>query len=306
MYVTFTNTIYLFLLFLIPLVFFIHLVTLKSKKRKALRFANFEAIARIRGIDFFSKNITILFISMVILFLLVMSIAGLTLHTELEASAFSFILAIDSSQSMEADDIPPSRLAAAKKTAIEFLEATPVSTNIGIVSFYGVALIEQDVTNDKELVKRAISDIQISILGGTDLYEAVITSTNLLKGEDSRAIILLSDGQINVGGIQGSINYANDNDIIVHTVGIGTEEGGKTSYGLSKLDEDSLKALAYNTGGSFFKIQDEQGLSNSFREIMNLTKKKVSIDLSKYLIIAAIILFFIEYILINTRYKLFP
>lgn len=306
MYLTFTHPVYLFFLFFIPIIFFIHLVTLKSKKRKALRFANFEAIARIRGIDFFSKNITVLFFTTGIIFLLILSASGLTLHTQLEASSFSFVLTIDSSQSMEADDMPPSRLKVAKDTAIEFVDSAPVSTEIGVVSFYGIALIEQDLTNDKELVKGAVKDVQISILGGTDLYEAVITSTNLLKGEDSRAIILLSDGQVNVGGIQGAINYANDNDVIIHTIGIGTEEGGKTSYGLSKLDEDSLKALAYNTEGKFFRVENKQELSNSFTEIMGLTKKKVSIDISDYLIIISIVLFVIEYLLINTRYRLFP
>ena len=306
MYVTFAHPKYLFFLFLVPILFFIHFVTLKSGKKIALKFANFEAIARISGVDFFSKNITILLLSSLLVCLLTMAVSGLTLHMQLEASSFSFVLAIDSSQSMEADDMYPSRLSVAKDTAIEFVNSAPRTTKIGVVSFAGSALIEQDLTENKDSARAAIKNIEINAFGGTDLYEAIITSTNLLKSEEARSIILLSDGQINIGRIDDCIEYANENDVVVHTIAIGTEEGGKTGYGISKLDEDSLKALAYNTGGIFFKATNKDELSNALKEAMKLTKRKVAIDISNYLIIISIILFIFEYILVNTKYKLFP
>lgn len=306
MYITFAHPKYLFLLLIIPLLFLIHLLTLKNSKKKALRFANFEAISKIKGVNFFSKNLTIFFLSILIVFLLVMAVSGLTLHRQIEASSFSFVLAIDSSRSMEAKDLQPNRLEVAKETAKKFIESVPTTTRVGVVSFSGNSYINKDITGNKEEMKEAIDSIEKSFIEGTDIYEVVITSTNLLKNEEARAIILLSDGQITVGRIDDAIEYANENNVIIHTIAVGTEEGGKTSYGFSKVDEDSLKALAFNTEGKFFKAQDKEALSSSFNEMIKLTTKKISIDLSVYLTLISILIFVIDYFLINLRYKLLP
>ncbi len=306
MYITFIRPIYLFFVFVIPIFFLVHLITLRKSKRRALRFANFEAIARIRGIDFFSKNIVILVLSVIIILLLVLALAGMTLHFERNASSFSFVIAVDVSQSMEAEDLSPSRIDAAKETAKNFVDFSPFSTRMGVVSFSGTTVIEQEVTDKKELVKSAIDELWLSNFGGTDIYEAIIISTNLLKNEENKAIIILSDGQVNINGINEGIEYANDNDVIINTIAIGTKQGGITSYGISKLDEDSLKSIAYNTQGQYFNAEDKEALSESFNSIMGITMRKVSLEMSYYLIILSIILFSVEYLLINTRYKSIP
>lgn len=294
---------YLFFLFLIPLFILIHLITLRAAKTTALKFANFEAIARIKGVDFLSKNIITLFLSIVIMFLLVMSISGLTLHTLIDATEYSFVISLDTSESMSANDLLPNRMETAKRAALAFIDSLPITTKAGVISFSGNALIEQELTDSKSSMKTAVNDIQVGEISGTDIYEAIITGTNLLSAEKTKAIILLSDGQLNVGTIDDAVKYANENDIVVHTIAIGTEAGGETSYGLSKVDEDSLKALSYNTNGQFFRALDEAELSNSFNEALAKTKRKVGINLSNYLLIASILLFALEYYLINSRYR---
>ncbi len=294
------------LLFALPLIIFIYLLTLKNTKKKALRFANFEAIARVRGIGFFSRNIVTTILTILIVTLLILAISGLTLHRLEDASAFSFILAIDTSRSMEAQDIFPNRLDASKELSKNFIDIAPQSTEIGIVAFSGHSFIHKDLTKNKEELKEAINNIEQSSIEGTDIYEAVITSTNLLRGGEGRAIILLSDGQITIGEIDDAIVYANDHDVIINTIAIGTEEGGITSYGISKMDDEPLKALAYNTEGIFFKARDRDALLDSFDKALKLTKRKVPIALSKYLLFAAIIIFIIEYVLTNSRFKLLP
>ena len=302
--ISFVYPMYLLFLLLIPLFIFIHFITLKATRSTALRFANFEAIAKIKSVDFFSKNLIILFLSILIVFVLVMALSGLTLHTIAEASKHSFVIALDTSESMGAKDMSPNRLEAAKQAAIDFVSATPFATKTGVISFSGNALIEQDLTDSKEMVKTAIRDIEISPVSGTDIYEAVITGTNLLKGEESGAIIILSDGQINVGSIAQSIEYANANNIIVHAIGMGTKEGGITLYGgISKIDEDSLKSLSYGTKGEFFKVTDGGELLDSFNKAIEKTQSKIKINLSNYLIMAAALLFSLEYFLISSRYK---
>jgi len=303
---TFSKPIYLSLLAVVPLMIFIHFLTLKWKRSQALKFANFEAIARVKGIDILSKNITVLIMTMIISTLLILSLTGLTIHRTLPSSSFSFAIAIDSSRSMEATDFSPNRLEAAKQSALTFIDLLPIGTRISVVSFSGNAFIEQSITSDKELVKQAVRDIQISSIGGTDLNEAVTTSTNLLIDEEAKAIILISDGRLNIGSIDEVIDYATANDAIVHTIAIGTAEGGQTSYGISKLDEDTLKAAAFNTGGESFRAEDQTILEESLESIIELKTKRVSIDLSQYLILSALILFVIEYVLVNTRYKILP
>jgi len=306
MYITFVNERYLFLLLLVPLFILIHIISLRTSRKKALRFANFEAISKIKGVDLFSKNITITFLSILIFILLIFSLSGITLHTNAKASSFSFVLAIDSSRSMEANDFSPNRIGAAKQTSLGFVDASPRTTKIGIVSFSGNAYIEQDITENRNQIKAAIEGIEISPIEGTDIGEVVITSTNLLKGEPARAIILLSDGQMTVGALDETVEYANENDIMVHSLAIGTEKGGITSYGTSKLDEESLRALSYNTGGKFFIVEDTAGLIETFNNILNLTERKVAISLAPFLILAAVILFILEFILLNLRYRIFP
>ena len=306
MYISFDNPVYLFLFLVIPVIIFIHFLTLRGKRKKALKFANFDAIARARGVDLLSKNIVLLVISIVIVFLLVLAFAGLTLHMKKRASSFSFVLAIDSSRSMSADDIAPTRFDAAKSVAKEFIDDAPSFTQIGIISFSGNSIIEKEVTGDKNALKSSINFLEISEMEGTDIFEAVITSTNLLGDEESRAIIILSDGQLNVGTIDEAVDYANKNDVVVNTIAFGTEEGGRTSYGISKVDKDALEALAYHTEGNFYSAESRDALRESFDEILSVDTKKVSIDLRGYLMLAVFILFLALYVLMNTRYRTIP
>ena len=297
---------YLFLLFVIPLFFLIHFFSLSNRKKGALKFANFEAIAKIRGVDFFSKNIVIFILSVLIVSLMILAISGLNFNTTKESSSFSFVIAIDSSQSMQANDFLPDRLTASKQVAKNFVDTIPYGANIGVISFSGSSYIEQDLLQDKSEVKTAIGNIELSGFGGTDLAEAIITSTNLLENEENKAVILLSDGQINVGTIEDAVDYANDNNIIVHTIAIGTKEGGQTAYAISKLDEDSLRSIAYMTGGNYSSAETKEALVESLGSILQLTKQKVSINLSNYLILLSIFFLILRFLLTNTRYISLP
>ena len=167
-------------------------------------------------------------------------------------------------------------------------------------------MIETDLTDDIILIKQSIEKIRLSSVGGTDLSEAIITSANLLEGEDAKAVILISDGRINVGTVDEVILSANKKDIVVHTIGIGTVEGGQTQFAMSKLDEDSLTAVAYNTGGKYFQAQNKAQLDDSFNSILDFKIKKVSTDMTHSLLLIVLILLVLEYVLINTRYKVFP
>lgn len=299
MYISFTQVIYLWFLFVIPVFIFFHFFGLKTIKGRSLKFANFEAIARIKGIDLYSKNILLLVFNVFIVVSLVFALSGFTLNKEVEASSFSFVIAIDNSGSMSANDVSPDRINFAKQIAKDFVNSLPYESNIAVVSFSGSSQIEQGLIKNKQEVKYVIDNIELSNLGGTDIYEVVSTSAEVLKDEKAKAIILFSDGQINVGSINEAIDYAKFNNILIHTFGIGTVEGGEASYGLSKLDEDSLKGLAYNSGGRYFNLNNQRGIDDPFNEIIKPTRRLGAINLSSYLMMLVIILFIIKQFLLS-------
>jgi Ca-activated chloride channel homolog len=297
---------YLFVLFAIPLLFAIHFFALNYKRKVALRFANFEAISRIQGIDFFSKNIVILIFSSVLIVAMTFSLSGMQIETIAKATEFSFVIAIDSSLSMNADDLKPSRIFVAKETAKDFVDLSGVGTNIGVVSFAGNTFIASELSSDKLLTKNAIDAITIEISGGTDIEDAIINSINLLREEDAKSIILMSDGQLNAGEIEDIIFYANKNNVMIHTIAMGTTSGGYFDGTLTKLDSDTLKVLAFNTGGIHFNAENGSELSDAFEDILQLTEKKVKINYSKYLLLFSIICFLLIFFLSNTKFLNLP
>lgn len=304
MYVSFTRPSYLIFLFGIVLLVFFHFYGLKNLRGKTVKFANFDAIASVKGIDLYSRNISGLVFNVTLVFIIVLALAGLTLHTQLKTSSFSFVIAIDSSQSMEANDFLPQRITVAKDTAIDFVNTLPINTLVGVISFAGNSFVEQEITKNKQEITNSIKNLKISKFGGTDIHEAMTSSINLFyklnptyldlfENERGRAIILISDGQINVGDIDETIRLLRDNDIIVHTIAMGTIQGGETSFGISKLDQDTLKSISFNTEGKYFSVGNSEELRESFNQISESKIRLGAIDLTNYLLISAIFIFII-------------
>jgi Ca-activated chloride channel homolog len=231
----------------------------------------------------------------------------MVVHIEKESTDFSYVLAIDSSESMIAEDYSPNRLSIAKESAINFVDLFPRGIRLGVVSFSGITKIENKITEDKLTLKSSIKKISLSEVGGTNLLMLIQTSVNLLANENAKAIILLSDGQINIQGLEEVISYSNENNVVIHTIAIGSKEGGKVNnYFLSKVDEDSLKSIAYSTGGKYFHISSENELNNAFRNVIDFTSAKFSFSLKNYLLISSIILICIIWVLWCTRFKIIP
>ncbi len=309
MEISFNNPVYLWFLFSIPLLILAHFYSLRYSKKKALTFANFPAIEKITGDRLFTKNITLLTIRALILFLVIMSVSGAVFWYQGISSKQDFVIAIDASSSMLATDYDPNRISAAKEAALLFVDRVPKKTKIGVISFAGTSFIEQYLTEDSKKVKEAINSISIKRMGGTDLGEAVVTSVNLLlPQEQAKAVILLTDGQSNVGQILGeAIDYAVKNHVITHTIGVGTEEGGQFFEEIvSKLDEKTLIEIAEATSGEYYRALDRPALARAFKDIALLTRKQLSINLVLPFLVIAILLLFTEWVLINTRFKQLP
>lgn len=267
----------------------------------SLKFENFHAIARIKGIDFYSKSLFVLFYNVLLVLILVFALSGLNFNQMMESSSYSFVIAIDNSESMNSIDIPPNRLTFAKDNAIFFIDSLPYESYTGILSFSGNSKVESKLTKNKEDLKETVKSLEISDVKGTDIVEAIVNSGRLLSTEKNKAVILMSDGQINTGSVSDVISYAKDNNITIHTIGIGTVEGGNSSFFLSKLDEDSLKSIAYNTGGRYYNVIERSQFTKVYPEIIVRTQRIASFELRNYLIIASLILFTLKSFLSATN-----
>jgi len=316
MEIVFSNPENLWLLFSIPILVITHFFVFSFLKRRALRFANFEVIKRINGpqgssanTHFVSSNIFLLILRVASIALLVISSAGATLWYSGKASGSSFVIAIDASSSMLASDIKPNRIEAAKNTASDFVKGLP-NSRVGIVDFAGATFVKQTITEDLLSARGAIEQIEVENVGGTSIGDAIITSSNMLAEEtNAKAIILITDGQSNVGALpEEGVDQANNNNIVIYTIGIGSEEGGafiKTDL-LSKLDEPTLINISNRTGGKYFPANDVNALKAAYFEISAITMKKVSLQLSGIFLTLGILLIFFEWTLLNTKYRTLP
>lgn len=309
MEIVFNHPSYLWFLLILPILIITHFISIKATKRKALKFANFEAIARVTGNQLLSFNMGLLFVRILIFLLIILSVSGITLWYSGVGSNFDFVLAIDASNSMLVEDFSPNRLEAAKDSAKGFLGQISGNNNVGVVTFAGTAFVDQPLTNDFDQIRYVIDNIGVKSTGGTNLGDAIISGVNLLIGSDKgRTIILITDGQSNTGiSLNDAIEYANLKHTTIYTIGIGTEEGGNYVGDIVlKLDEESLRNIAGNTEGNYYRVEDKESLNEVYREIANLTETRIKHNLSITLLLIAFILLLLEWLLINTKYRTIP
>ncbi|WP_214105590.1 VWA domain-containing protein [Acrocarpospora catenulata] len=205
---------------------------------------------------------------------LAIAVAGPTASVPVPRASGTVILAMDVSASMGADDIAPTRLAAAQQAARSFIQAQPGSVDIGVVAFERGALTTARPDADHSAALAAIDRLKVT--GGTSLGSAIIASLSAITGEKvaigrdgtapdigywpSATIVMFSDGQDLGGNLDSAVAVAQQAGVRVHTVGIGTTAGTAVKvdgYRLrSALDEDALKSIAQATRGTYYPGSD--------------------------------------------------
>jgi len=315
---SFENPIYLWYLLSVPLMIYTHFYLLKRSKAKAMKFANFEAIKRITGKNLMTRNIAVLIIRVLVIICVIFAASGTVFWHDGSVNDNDFIIAIDVSASMTAQDILPTRLDAAKQTAIDFVNSMKSSSDIGVVSFAGTVFIDSSLIDNKDSLRKTIENIQVSKTGGTDIGGAIITGTNLLVGSDKgKVIILITDGSNTLGAfiensVQSSIDYANKNHVVIHSIGIGSESGPigylPEYYNVSAVySENTLFKISNATHGNYYKAINMTGLEEAYKSMSNAAKKSVvPLKLSYGLMLIALLLLFIEWGFINTKFRKVP
>jgi Ca-activated chloride channel family protein len=198
------------------------------------------------------------------------SIAGPRFVARVPTKDGTVVLCIDTSGSMRAQDVDPTRWDAAKAAARAFVDAVPSGTRIGIVSFSTGASLMAAPSGDLDSIRDAIERIPPPN-GATAIGDALELAAAQLPEKGRRAIVLLTDGVNNRGAdpLQASQTIGSKG-VGISTVGIGTSGSGQLIPGtneLAEIDEEALRAIAQNGGGSYAQAADAGALSETFRRL---------------------------------------
>tara|TARA_Y100000310_G_C20701769_1_gene830622 strand:- start:1631 stop:2563 length:933 start_codon:yes stop_codon:yes gene_type:complete len=304
------NTQLLWLLITVPILAIVHFLSLKFIRRGTIEFANYKALERIAKKAPISTNYVLLGIRLLAVLLLIFAVAGTIVWYEGNSSDYDFVLALDASSSMLIEDFEPNRLDSAKQMLNEFLTNIPPNMEIGIISFAGTSFIEQRLTDDHDRIQEVLNSIIVRPVGGTNMGEAIISASNLFVNEEKgKLIILLTDGRSTTGTpVEEAIDYANLNEVTIHTIGIGTEEGGLLDLAnvMLSISGQELLNIAESTGGSYYHALDQATLSDAFSQISTASRRTIKMDMSPLFLITALALLILEWALINTRFITLP
>jgi Ca-activated chloride channel family protein len=314
---TFEQPVVLWLLFSLPLLVFTHLYFMHHAKRKAIRFANFQTLERVTGKRILTKNVLLLVARCFVVTCLVLSAAGPTLWHETRENSSDVVLLIDSSASMSTSDMNGPRIDAAKSAAHTFLQQMHTVATLSVVQFSGLAEVVASPTRDKAAIQNAIDSIQVHNIGGTDIAGAVVTASNLLVDSPrGRVIILITDGVASVSlydenPVEKAIRYAQDKHVVIHTIGVGTHTSDgfipTVTNAAAQLDEKNLQTIAQSTGGLYAWAQDDAQLRAAYGAIVSDGSTGFTgLSLHYGLLFLALLALFVEWGLINTRYRLLP
>lgn len=194
------------------------------------------------------------------------------------------MLVIDTSASMAATDVSPSRLEAAIDAAAEFVGDLPATHQVGLIAFDGRVDVVATPTYDHESVVEAINALELG--PGTAAGDALSAAVEVLRAaagpgvtaptaedlaDKGAAIVLLSDGTTTVGrpatvGAQAAASAG----IPVTTIAFGTDEGVVSVQGQwipVPADPDTMAAVAEITSGRFFEAFSSEDLAGVYEDI---------------------------------------
>ena len=205
---------------------------------------------------------------------------------ERKARGLDIVFVLDSSKSMLATDLRPTRLDRAKLAIIDLLKRLE-SDRIGLVAFAGNAFLQTPPTLDYAAFRENLDAIGYSSIsrGGSDIGRAIREAAKAFPKDNSfKVVVLLTDGEDQQQDVITAAREVADEGIKVYTIGIGTPEGDylkisnaqgddefiRDSSGQpvrSQLDETTLQKIAQLTGGSYSRLSD-QSLNTLYNSVL--------------------------------------
>ena len=218
------------------------------------------------------------------------------------------VLVVDTSGSMQADDVEPTRLAAAQEAVRTFLDKLPDRVRVSLIAFSSFTQVVAPPTHDRELVLSALS--YLFPASGTAIGDAIgrgILVANEAVGKQTpdgedlpAAMVLLSDGAQRDGTLQPleAAQLARKAGIRIYTVALGTpdgvvrfERGGFTRIVPVPPEPIILEQIAKATRGAAYTAENAEELSGVYRSLgSKLGRKKQPEEITSEFVAAAAML----------------
>ncbi|MBI4444876.1 MAG: VWA domain-containing protein [Acidobacteria bacterium] len=219
------------------------------------------------------------------------------------------IFLLDSSPSMNAQDIWPSRMEQAKNTMRKFVEADSGNARFALIAFSESSVILSHLTSDIQNLLFYLDFLQTDrrIIYGTDISAALLSGLRVVEKNRNRAptesrpeermvMVLISDGEDHSEYLEDVLEQVREQGVPVHCVAVGTPEGaivpviidGKQDYlrdenGVflrSKAQPQTLQMVARQTGGKFFQASSGLQLQAALKSILGVDPIVIGYDLA--------------------------
>ncbi|MEO6121230.1 MAG: VWA domain-containing protein [Acidimicrobiales bacterium] len=268
-------------LWLLPLVAGLagaYVVLQRRRRHHAVRFTNLDLLATVApSRPGWRRHLPAAAMGLALL-ALVLGLARPARDERVAKEAATVVLVVDTSASMEAQDVAPNRLRAAITAGQEFVDGLPARLRLGLVSFDRSVRVLASPTTDHASISQALAVLRTG--PGTAAGEAIATALEVLAasggagvtdGRPTGAIVLLSDGFTTVGrpAEEAAVEAASQG-VPVTTIAFGTEQGTVTVQGTEipvPSDPDSMAAVAETTGGAFFEAFSAADLERVYEDI---------------------------------------
>ena len=247
---------------------------------------------------------------------------------KVEVVGKDIMIAVDLSESMNANDIQPSRIEKVKFEIKKIVDEFS-GDRIGIIMFSGEAFVQCPLTYDKNALNLFVETLNTGLVpnSGTDFGPPLELGLSKLRDENSgdndfksKIIILFSDGEDFGEDTDQSIEKIKENSLKLFSVGIGTDEGTKIldDFGnfkkdnegndvITKLNSSSLRETADKTGGKYYEIsKNKNEINQMITEIKNIKGDVIDQQTSNisenkyfYFLLSALVLVAIDFIFVS-------
>ena len=291
---------YLYGLILIPLLIIIYVLIRLWQDKTFRRFANMEMREYLVPMRSGRRNLFKFVVFLLMLSCLILGLANLQSGSKMEEvkrEGIDLYIAVDVSNSMNAQDIVPSRLDRSKQ-AINKLITDLRGDRLGVIVFADKAFVQLPITTDYAAAKMFLSSVSTSSVAsqGTAIGEAINLAVNSFADDErSKAIVIISDGEDHENdAAMEAAKAAAKKGIRIYTIGMGLPDGApipeynqygrmvgykKDKHGttiVTRLDEDMLRRIAEAGNGMYVRANNSNvGLEKIYNDISKLDKTEI-------------------------------
>jgi Ca-activated chloride channel homolog len=302
---TFERPWFLLTLLVLPLLALVYVWLQRRRSRYPVSFTNLAVLREVVGTRRPWRRWVAPVLVLLALAALLVGVARPQVDGMVPQDRATVVLVLDVSRSMEARDVKPNRIGAAKRAIRLFLDRAPDRLRVGMVVFAGVPQVASPPTTDHEQVSVSLDNLgDYATFGGTAIGDALSMAVDVGRdaiqsdpeappvngASESKlvSILFLSDGAQREGVLQPleGAQLAKEAGMPVYTVALGTPNGtvaggggGFFPFAPERIpvppDTETLRAIAETTGGEFTEARDAETVDNAYEKLgSNLGRRR--------------------------------